>query len=31
MGKIMGEGKRRDYKDFYLRMSSFISNKVGVL
>ena len=31
MGITMGEGRRRDYKDFSLRMSSSLSNKVGVL
>ena len=31
MGITMGEGKRRDYKDFSLRMSSSLSKLVGVL
>ena len=31
MGITTGEGRRRDYKDFSLRKSSSLSNKVGVL
>ena len=31
MGITMGEGKRRDYKGFSLRMGSSLSNKVGML
>ena len=31
IGMTMREGMRRDYKDFSLRMSSSLSNWVGVL
>ena len=31
MGITMGEGKRRDYKDFSQRIGSSLSNKEGLL